>query len=149
MTNSRREGEFAPDLSLFPPHCGRGERLNEKRGAILSQPPGVLRMGQATRNRNATWGLSPSSGSGTLWRQGFLLFCVYLVYPPHLTHTWLWAGTQRVSVEWMRKWIQVSAFCKTRNGWGDTDLMRSSLCICHFQELLKIMRTLRGIHTTI
>ena len=54
MTNSRREGEFAPDLSLFPPHCGWGERLNEKRRAILSQPPGVLRTSQDTRNRNAT-----------------------------------------------------------------------------------------------
>lgn len=52
MTNSRKEGEFAPGRSLFPPHCHRGEGLSEKTGAIRFQE--LLRTGQATRNRNAT-----------------------------------------------------------------------------------------------
>lgn len=41
MTNTRRGGEFAPGLSLFPPNCRRGEGLKEKRGAILFQFPVV------------------------------------------------------------------------------------------------------------
>lgn len=52
----RREGELVPDQSLLPSLPTKGdEGLNEKRGAILSQPSVVVqevRRGQATQNKN-------------------------------------------------------------------------------------------------
>lgn len=56
MMNVRRKGELVPDQSLLPPAPPKGdEGLNEKRGAILSQPSVVgqeVRRGQATQNKN-------------------------------------------------------------------------------------------------
>ena len=105
MTNSRKEGEFTPGPSLFPPHCHRGEGLSEKRGAIRFQE--LLRTGQATRNRNATWGLNPFSGFGTL---GGRDFC-YFVFIQYTLHTQLILSSEQGHKECLLNDWESEAWC--------------------------------------
>lgn len=148
--NTGREGEFALGVSLCVSHCLRswGARWEERTNPfpVFSSWSGWVEPPEKEMELEAC---IPPQALGLFEGMNHCYFWVCLMYPQHLSHTWLWAGLQRMYVRWMSKWLNVFVIHREGDGWADTDLMRSSLCWSCFQELLEVVWTLRGIYTTI